>query len=180
MGSHSLLYSLPFPSSPPRDWTHVSCIEGRIYTIWTTRNTQSYSYSMPKYMKTWIFKTHISFTFHCPIFPVLFLKPPNLVFHYFPSILSMHKHACYVNHLIFCVYALLPSIKLWEIYSKYWLSLPLSWWEICFAKNCEQKCEMCCCPGAEILSLLWRPLDLEHRRCGAKFQLHTTFHRSKA
>ena len=64
---------------------------------------------MPKYMKTWIFKTHISFTFHCPIFPVLFLKPPNLVFHYFPSILSMHKHACYVNHLIFCVHSFLLS-----------------------------------------------------------------------
>ena len=60
---------------------------------------------MPKYMTTWIFKTHISFTFNCPMFPVLLLKSPNLVFHYFPSILSMHKHACYVHHLIFCKYA---------------------------------------------------------------------------
>ena len=61
------------------------------------------------FYKPFPIKTHISFTFHCPIFPVLFLKPPNLVFHYFPSILSMHKHAYYVNHLIFCVHSFLLS-----------------------------------------------------------------------
>ena len=120
-------------------------------------------------------------SFHCPIFPVLFLKPPNLVFYYFPSILSMHEHVCYVNHLVFCVYATPSFYQVVGdiLYSKYWLSRPLSWWEICFAKNCEQKCEMRCCLRSDVPSLLWGPLDLEHR-CGAKFKLHTTFHGSKA
>ena len=175
-------------SSPPRDWTYVSCIAGRFYTIWATREAQSYSYSMPKCMETWIFKTHVSFTFHCPIFPALFLKPPNLDFHYLLSIFSMHKHACYINHLIFTCLPLLPFIKLWEIYYiqnfgclfYHRTVLSPSWWETCFAKNWEQKCKMCCCRWAEILSLLWGPLDLEHRRCGANLQLHTIFLGSNA
>ena len=29
-------------SSPPRDWTQVSCIAGSFFTIWTTREAQEY------------------------------------------------------------------------------------------------------------------------------------------
>ena len=36
MGSHSLLQG----SSWPRDWTRVSCIAGRFFTVWATREAQ--------------------------------------------------------------------------------------------------------------------------------------------
>ena len=34
--------AIPFSmgSSQPRDWTHVSCIAGRFFTIWATREAQ--------------------------------------------------------------------------------------------------------------------------------------------
>ena len=176
-------------SSPPRDWTCVSCIASRFYTIWATKEAQSYSYSMPKFMETWIFKTLVSFTFHCPIFPALFLKPPHLDFHYCLSTFSMHKHACYINHLIFCMPAtpsfLLSSFGRYIIFKILTVS---STTELYFPPpdgklvlpGMEQKWKMCCCQGAEILSLLWGPVDLEHGGCGAKLQLHTTFLGSKA
>ena len=185
VGSHSLLQGI-FPTQG-LNLCLLHCKQ--IHTIWATKEAQSYSYSTPKFMETWIFKTHVSFTFHCPIFPALFLKPPHLDFHYFLSTFSMHKHACYINHLIFCMPAtpsfLLSSFGRYIIFKTLTVS---STTELYFPPpdgklvlpRTEQKWKMCCCQGAEILSLLWGPLDLEHGGCGAKLQLHTTFLGSKA
>ena len=35
-------------SSQPRDWTRVSCIAGRFFTMWTTRETRTLQYTTPK------------------------------------------------------------------------------------------------------------------------------------
>ena len=35
-------------SSQPRDWTQVSCIAGRLFTVWATREAQSQSYRVHK------------------------------------------------------------------------------------------------------------------------------------
>ena len=34
-------------SPQPRDWTHVSCIASRFFTIWATRETQEYKIGYP-------------------------------------------------------------------------------------------------------------------------------------
>ena len=41
--------AIPFSrgSSRPRDWTQVSCIAGRFYTVWATRETQKYPHPQP-------------------------------------------------------------------------------------------------------------------------------------
>ena len=41
---HGILQAIPFPrgSSRPRDWTQVSCIAGRFFIIWATREAHSH------------------------------------------------------------------------------------------------------------------------------------------
>ena len=38
--------AIPFcrASSPPRDWTHVSCIAGRYFTVWATKEARRWSH----------------------------------------------------------------------------------------------------------------------------------------
>ena len=52
------LVAIPFSrgSSRPRDWTHVSCIAGRFFTVWATSEAPVKTWKQPKCPKTdgWI------------------------------------------------------------------------------------------------------------------------------
>ena len=61
--------AIPFSrgSSQPRNWTQVSCIEGRFFTIWATREIQEY-WSGNLSLLQWIFPTYclMEFIFTLP------------------------------------------------------------------------------------------------------------------
>ena len=46
-------------SSRPRDWTQVSCIAGRRFTVWATREARSWSFCL--------IRTHLLFCCFCPL-----------------------------------------------------------------------------------------------------------------
>ena len=72
-------------SSQPRDWTQVSWIAGRFFTVWATREAQEY-WSAGRFFTSWAARTRSG-----PLFLVYF---PNSVV---PKIAAQKYNAVYVN-----------------------------------------------------------------------------------
>ena len=80
-------------SSPPRDWSQVSCIVGRCFTIWATREASSlsllfsqsygFSYNLPLTRHDWT--TKIMLNFCVPRFLIDFVTNVSHFFCFLPQ-----------------------------------------------------------------------------------------------
>ena len=82
VGCHALLQGI----FPPRDWTQVSCIAGRFFTIWATQKAQLFSY-FPLYSNPLPSLPSSCFSHKHPT-----IKPP---------LANLHFSVCFPRNLVY-------------------------------------------------------------------------------